>query len=336
MTHPPRVDGPVRPGAGFDSAVARWLRDRSREPTAADTSIDGVRNHARVVNARSRALLRPAALPRTERSVRLDLPGGGTPARVYRPDGPGPFPTITYFHGGGWIAGDLETHAQHARRLCVGVPAVVVSVDYRLAPEHRFPGAYRDCLAATRWCAEHAAELGGDASRVIVAGDSAGGQLAASVAIACRDEGLALAAQLLIVPVTDVRHAYADPRVNESYPSRSANADGYGLTTVGMREFAELYGAGASEDWRVSPVCVPSAVGLASAVVHTAGFDPLRDEGEAYAQRLAAAGVAVSHHRQPDMIHGYASFLTVGPRPRQAMAEAAGALRVGLALHRNP
>lgn len=327
MTHPPRADGPIRPGDGFDPAIARWLRDRSREPTAADTSIDGVRNHARVVNTRSRALLRPAALPRTERSVRLDLPGGGTPARVYRPDGPGPFPTITYFHGGGWIAGDLETHAQHARRLCVGVPAVVVSVDYRLAPEHRFPGAYRDCLAATRWCAEHAAELGGDASRVIVAGDSAGGQLAASVAIACRDEGLALAAQLLIVPVTDVRHAYADPRVNESYPSRSANADGYGLTTVGMREFAELYGAGASEDWRVSPVCVPSAVGLASAVVHTAGFDPLRDEGEAYARRMDAEGTAVVHRRWPTLNHGYFGLGGVSDAAERAACQAGRDLR---------
>ncbi|GAB2828188.1 alpha/beta hydrolase [Actinocorallia aurea] len=292
---------------GFDPDIAAWLEARAADATAADQSIDGVRAHSRAVNVLARALLAAPAVPAVESPVVLETVAGPLPAVLLRPDASGPVPTVVYLHGGGWIAGGTDTHAQHVRRLCVEASAVVVSVDYRLAPEHPFPAAYDDSLAATRWAVEHAAELGGDPARVVVAGDSAGGQLAASVALACRDAGIALAAQLLIVPATDLAGGYADPETDALYPSRAL--EGYGLTTPAMADFTRTYGVDpAAVDFRSSPLRAADLAGVAPAVVHTAGFDPLRDEGAAYARRLADAGVPVTARCWPTLNHGYFSL----------------------------
>jgi len=233
--------------------------------------------------------------------------GAGTlDARVYR-KGSTPAPTVVFFHGGGWVAGDLETHDRQARNLAIDTGAVVISVDYRRPPEARFPGAFEDAFAAATDIFARVAEFGGDAKRLGVAGDSAGGNLAAATAIACRDAGIKLAAQLLVYPVTDVVGHYADPTENARYPSRKENADGYFLSRAVMEWFCSHYLANADDaaDWRVSPLRAASLAGVAPAVVTTAWYDPLRDEGAAYARALEAAGVKVKHHEGPGLIHGY-------------------------------
>ncbi len=206
---------------------------------------------------------------------------GPLAARVYRVSRE-KSPTVVFFHGGGWVAGDLETHDRQARLLAIETGAVVVSVDYRRPPETRFPGAFEDGFAAVRDIFGRIAEFGGDNARVGVAGDSAGGNLAAAVAIACRDASVTLAAQLLVYPVTDVAGNFADAKENARFPSRTENAE-----------------------WRVSPLRAKSLAGLAPAIVCTAWFDPLRDEGKAYADALAAAGVATKCHPGAGLIHGY-------------------------------
>jgi acetyl esterase len=216
-------------------------------------------------------------------------------------------PTVVFFHGGGWVAGDLETHDRQARLLAIETGAVVVSVDYRRPPETRFPGAFEDGFAAVRDVIERITEFGGDLARVGVAGDSAGGNLAAAVAIACRDAGIKLAAQLLVYPVTDVAGNYADAAENARFPSRAENAEGYFLSRAVMEWFAGHYLDDASHgtDWRVSPLRATNLAGLAPAIVCTAWFDPLRDEGDAYAAALQAAGVDTRHYRGAGLIHGY-------------------------------
>jgi acetyl esterase len=227
-------------------------------------------------------------------------------ARVYRVSDE-KSPTVVFFHGGGWVAGDLETHDRQARLIAIETRAVVVSVDYRRPPETRFPGAFEDGFAAVRDVIERISEFGGDLARVGVAGDSAGGNLAAAVAIACRDAGIKLAAQLLVYPVTDVAGNYADANENARFPSRTENAEGYFLSRAVMEWFAGHYlddirhGA----DWRVSPLRAKTLAGLAPAIVCTAWFDPLRDEGDAYAAALQTAGVATTHYRGAGLIHGY-------------------------------
>jgi acetyl esterase len=231
---------------------------------------------------------------------------GQLAARVYRVSDK-QSPTVVFFHGGGWVAGDLETHDRQARLLAIETGAVVVSVDYRRPPETRFPGAFEDGFAATRDVIARVVEFGGDSTRVGVAGDSAGGNLAAAVAIACRDAGFDLAAQLLVYPVTDVAGNYADATENARYPSRAENAEGYFLSRAVMEWFSGHYldDARHGADWRVSPLRAKSLSGLAPAVVCTAWFDPLRDEGKAYADALAAAGVATKYHDGAGLIHGY-------------------------------
>jgi acetyl esterase len=321
----------VDAGAEFDVDVARWLRDRASDPTAADLSTEGARRHSRAVSARARALRNGAPTAASETEIQIDTPNGLIGARVYRPLGSGPFDTVVYFHGGGWVLGDLDTHGQHAERLCVEARAVVVSVDYRLAPEHPFPGAFDDSLAATQWAGEHLSELGGD-TRLVVAGDSAGAQLAASVALACRHGGPALSAQLLIVPVTDLRGGYEDAESNAAYPSRTENAAGYGLTIDGMANFTRLYGVDpARPDWRSSPLCAEDVTGAPPAVMHLCGFDPLRDEGIAYATRLRAAGVPVLLRTWPTLNHGYFGLGGVSIVVDQAVAQASRDLLTHLA-----
>jgi acetyl esterase len=226
-----------------------------------------------------------------------------------------------FFHGGGWVAGDLETHDRQARNLAIETGAVVVSVDYRRPPETRFPGAFEDAFNAASDVFNRVAEFGGDAKRLGVAGDSAGGNLAAATAIACRDAGIKLAAQLLVYPVTDVVGFYADARENARFPSRAENAEGYFLSRAVMEWFAGHYLADASHatDWRVSPLRAASLADLAPAIVTTAWFDPLRDEGTAYARALETAGVRVKHHEGAGLIHGY---FGLGDASEVARAEA--------------
>lgn len=235
------------------------------------------------------------------------------PSRVYRPAATGPTPTVVYLHGGGFVIGDLDTHDNICRRLSADLDAVVVSVDYRLAPEHRFPAAVEDCYAALTWVAEHLDEYGGDPARLVVGGDSAGGNLAAVCAQLAHADGLPLAAQLLVYPAVDLLG---------DYPSRTENAEGYFLTLADMYWFAEHYTGlregdpGAAEldaDPRLSPIRTASLAGLAPAIVATAEFDPLRDEGNAYAAALETAGVPVAHRQFPGLIHGFYGLEHLSP-----------------------
>jgi acetyl esterase len=255
--------------------------------------------------ADSRADVPPPPVSTVE-DISVKGAAGPRAARVYRL-ARGKSPTVVFFHGGGWVAGDLDTHDRQARWLAIETGSVVVSVDYRRPPETRFPGAFEDAFAATRDIIARIAEFGGDVKRVGVAGDSAGGNLAACTAIACRDEGIRLAGQLLVYPVTDAFGNYADPKENARYPSRSENAEGYFLSRAVMAWFCGHYLAGAKDgaDWRVSPLRADSHGGLAPAIVTTAWFDPLRDEGAAYAAALQAAGVPTRHHQGEGLIHGY-------------------------------
>ena len=257
------------------------------------------------------------------------IPGGAAraqvPVRVYTPEGSGPFPVLAWFHGGGWVVGNLDSADGTARHLCAGGECVVVSVDYRLAPEYKFPIPFDDCMAATNWIAQNAAGLNADADRIAVGGDSAGANLAAAVALKARDQGgPALALQLLVYPVTARDFGTA---------SYSQNADGYLLTMDAMKWYWDHY---LSSDRDASnPYAAPMAAedlsGLAPALVITAEFDPLRDEGEAYAQRLREAGVAVTSTRYDGMIHGFFGMSAVVDKAKQAVAEASSALRAAFA-----
>ncbi len=253
---------------------------------------------------------------------RLPGPGGEMPVRVYTPAGTAPLPLLVYFHGGGWVIGSLETHDGTCRELAAGAGCVVVSVDYRLAPEYRYPAAAEDCYAATRWCAEYAAELGVDARRIAVGGDSAGGNLAAVVAQMARDRGgPGLVLQLLVYPATD--HDFRSASYRD-------NASGYLLTTDDMRWFWDHYlgddPARGAEPY-ASPLRAASLAGLPPALVITAEFDPLRDEGEAYAHALEAAGVAAKLRRYDGMIHGFFGMGAIMDQAVAAVREATGTLR---------
>ncbi len=231
-------------------------------------------------------------------------PGGDLPIRVYRPAGEGVKPALVYFHGGGWVIGSLASHDGACRRLAEVSGCVVVAVDYRLAPEHPFPAAFDDSYAATKWVVAEAASLKIDPARVGVAGDSAGANLAAAVALKARDEGgPALAVQVLIYPAT---------RFDAETPSMIRNAEGYGLTTAAMRWFSAQYIPDPA--MRQSPLAsvmnAKSVAGLPQAFVVTAEFDPLCDEGEDYAKRLHDAGVPVRAIRYDGTIHGFLRFNT--------------------------
>jgi acetyl esterase len=255
--------------------------------------------------AASRAGVPPPAVMSVQ-DIEVRGAAGPLGARVYRV-ATERTPTVLFFHGGGWVAGDLETHDRQARWLAIETGATVVSVDYRRPPEVRFPGAFEDAFAALKDVRARIGEFGGDAARVGVAGDSAGGNLAASVAIAARDAGIGLAGQLLAYPVTDAFGSYANAVENARFPSRAENAEGYFLSRAVMEWFAGHYLADQADgaDWRVSPLRAKNLAGVAPAIVCTAWFDPLRDEGAAYARALEAAGVATRHHRGAGLIHGY-------------------------------
>ena len=257
----------------------------------------------------------------------LELPGPAGPigARLYEPaTGSAPPPLVVYFHGGGHVIGDLDTHDQPCRFLARETPAVVLAVDYRLGPEHRFPAAVEDALAAFRWAHAEAATLGADPARIAVAGDSAGGNLAAVVAqLTAAEDGPAPAFQALLYPVTD----YSVKR--RSY---ELFGEGFFLTREEMDWFRDNYFAGSDQrsDPRASPLLAADLAGVAPAHVVTAGFDPLRDEGEAYAQRLLEHGVPTTLHRERDLVHGFVNAVGLGGRAREATGAFAAALREGL------
>jgi acetyl esterase len=263
-----------------------------------------------------RAVLAPKAPELPE--VRL-LATQNYALRVYRPVRDQTLPALVYFHGGGWTIGDLDSHDVLCRQLALGAQCVVVSVDYRLAPEYPFPAAVEDCFAATRYVAENAAKL--KISGIAVGGDSAGGNLAATVALLARDAGgPALAFQLLIYPATDQRGGTA---------SYERNAEGYLLTRDAMQYFRRAYLPNEKDwtDWRASPLLAKSHANLPPALVITAGYDPLLDEGRAYADRLSAAGNNVTYREFADMVHGFILFGGVVDTANAAVAECCAALR---------
>jgi acetyl esterase len=253
-------------------------------------------------------------------------PDGDVPVRIYRPAGDGSTPGILlWFHGGGWVLGDLDSTDPIARRLANASGVMVVSVAYRLAPEHSFPAGLHDCWAALQWVAEHGAELGGDASRLAVSGDSAGGNLAAAVAIMARDAGgPALRHQMLLYPITDC---------TMSSSSMDENGRGYMLTRRTMQWFTDFYlGAdGDAKDPLASPLHLDDLRGLAPATVLTAGYDPLRDEGQAYAEALGGAGVPTRTRHYDSMIHGFLSMGSVSPMANLALDDLANTMRSELA-----
>jgi acetyl esterase/lipase len=254
-------------------------------------------------------------------SGQVDTPSGAIAVRIYVPHGNRPMPGVVFFHGGGWARGSLQTHDPLCRSLANGGGCIVVSVDYRMAPEHTFPAAIDDAVAATRWVAEHAEELGIDSRRLAVGGDSAGGNLAAAVALVLRDEGgPALVHQLLFYPVTDR---------NFDTGSYLENAEGYMLTRDAMRFYWGIYlrDEADADDQRASPLRARDFSNLPPALVITAEFDPLRDEGRAYADRLRNAGTPVVYHEYPGMVHGFATMAGVLDQGKQAVQEAAAALR---------
>jgi acetyl esterase len=259
----------------------------------------------------------PEAMAKVEDRM-IPGPAGEIPVRIYTPDGSGPMPVVLFFHGGGFVIGNVETHDSNARSLAAGAKAIVISVDYRLAPEHPFPAAPDDCFAATTWAHDHAAELGGDPDRLAVAGDSAGGNLAAVISLMARDAGgPPLRAQILVYPATDL---------TMSHPSIEENGEGYLLTKDTMHWFMGHYQPDVSSQ-KASPMVAADLSGLPPALVITAEFDPLRDEGEAYAERLRAAGVPVVVSRYDGMIHGFFGMRTILEGAGKAMDEATRTLR---------
>ena len=257
----------------------------------------------------------------------LTIPGPDSPlrARHYLPSTSAPAPLLVFFHGGGFVVGDIESHDGLCRTICRDAGIHVLSVDYRLAPEHKAPAAVDDCVAAYRWALEHAAELDADPNHIGVGGDSAGGNLAALVALRSRDEGIRQPAlQALLYPGLDL---------SAKTRSRTLFSDGFLLSKQDMDWFTKLYleGAGiAADDPRVSPLKAADLSGLAPALVLTAGFDPLRDEGNAYAAALRSAGVSVDHRQFDALPHGFASLAPFGGGSADAVAATISAIQAHL------
>jgi acetyl esterase len=252
------------------------------------------------------------------KSLAIPAPHGAIPARLYVPKilrgANGLAPCLVFFHGGGWVIGDLDSHDVVCRKLADEAQLKVISVDYRLAPEHKFPAAVDDAIAATGWISDNARSLGIDATRLAVGGDSAGGNLAAVVAIAARDgKGPAISGQVLIYPAIDFAM---------THPSHREPETSILLTHSVISWFSNQYLNGAADvhDWRASPARVEALAGLPPAYVLTAGADPLRDEGDEYARRLKDAGVAVTYRHFPGQFHG---FFTMGKLLQQANVAAA-------------
>lgn len=272
---------------------------------------------ARRLYAERCSIVKPAA---PQAQVRLLMTPGGVVLRSYRPAAAAKgevLPALVYFHGGGWTIGDLDTHDTLCRQFADGAGSAVFSVEYRLAPESPFPAAVEDCLGATKYVTENARELNVDPARVAVGGDSAGGNLAAVAAISFKEK---IVFQLLIYPATDQRLAAA---------SIARNGEGYLLTRASMEKFRGYYLPRREDhlDWRASPLLAESLAGLPPALVLTAGFDPLQDEGREYAERLKREGVQVEYRDYADMIHGFIVMGGVLDTANEAVADCCAALR---------
>ena len=274
--------------------------------------------------ARANSNLRPRAPgPEVAKVEDRTIPGpdGNVPVRIYTPEGGGPFPILAWYHGGGWVVGDLDGADGTARNLCVGGQCVVVSVDYRLAPETKFPGPAEDCWAATTWAVQNASSINADPSRLAVGGDSAGGNLAAAMCLMAADRGgPSIALQLLVYPVTDV--AFDTVSYNE-------NGEGYSLTKTGMQWYWDHYLSGVEDASNpyAAPLQAKSLAGQPPALVITAEYDPLRDEGEAYSKRLQEAGVETTYTLYDGVIHGFFGMSAVVDKAKLAVEEASAALR---------
>ena len=285
-------------------------------------TIDGGPESAR---QRFRDLPRSPILPEVStKDLSIDGPGGPLPLRVYRPPSEDPvLPAVIFIHGGGWTVGDLDTYDGQARMHAMSAGAVVVCVDYRLAPEHPFPAAVDDVWAATTWVVEHADEIGADTGRLAVAGDSAGGNLAAVVAQSARDAGIPLRFQLLWYPSTTF---------DTSLPSFTENADAPILDLASCKGFSRWYVG--DTDMSDPPVTLVPArgelSGLAPAYIAVAGHDPLRDDGARYAELLTAAGVPVELHHAESLVHGYLGYAGIVPAATEAAERGLQALRTAL------
>ncbi len=300
--------------AGLDPKVRAALEAQGPAPEYRTLEVDAFR----ATFAEQAALV-----PRLDEPIAAveDREIGRAPVRIYTPRGSGPFPALVFFHGGGWVVGDLDTHDQVCRSIASRAGAVVAAVHYRRSPETPFPGALEDGAAALRWTAEHARELRANPSRLAVGGDSAGGNLAAVLALEARAGKLPpLALQVLVYPVTDA---------SWDTPTYREYATGYGLTRANMVWFWEVYLGkhGLADDPRVSPLRAPDLRGLAPALVLTAEFDVLRDEGERYAARLHEAGVPVRCIRYRGLTHGFLRMASVYPQADRAMSDLAKSIR---------
>jgi acetyl esterase len=321
---PPRIDGQTL--ASDIHVLLRIAELTDSKSFLSGMSVEEARTSARR-EAEATDSRPPIPMARVEA---LEVPGqaGPIPARFYVPAGLAagvPAPLLVYFHGGGFVIGDLDTHDGVCRFLAAVAGVPVLSIDYRLAPEHPFPAAVEDAWAGFAWAAANAAALGVDPARIGVGGDSAGGNLAAVVSLLARAGGGEMPAmQLLIYPPTDSAG---------DLPSRRLFAEGFLLTKDDMDIFERCYLPPGSDpsDPRVSVLLAPDLSGLPPAYVATAGFDPLRDEGEAYALRMREAGVRVALRRHPSLIHSFANQTAICRTSRAAMLEVAGALRMGLA-----
>ncbi|MFC8849163.1 MULTISPECIES: alpha/beta hydrolase fold domain-containing protein [unclassified Micromonospora] len=307
--------------------IADLLRRMEADPTFQRPSGDDVEQARRdhEMDAVRFTPLRQRPPVATIENTAVPGPAGAIPVRVYRPAATAARrrPTLLWIHGGGWVTGSLETGDIAARVLAEQAELVVLSVDYRLAPEHPWPAGLDDVTAVLRWAHDHVGSLGGDPSRIAVGGDSAGGNLAAVAAHTARDLGIPLAAQLLVYPVVDADLDTA------RHPSRRENAHGYYVTWPDIEWCVTAYLPSTADphDPRISPLYEPDLTGLAPAVVLTAEYDTLRDEGDAYASALESAGVPVTHLRLSGLVHGALDMAGVSPTARDALSRAATALR---------
>lgn len=289
------------------------------EPDITKISLDVARRQVEKGYASMRIPVKPVG---SIQNIQVGITGRKIPARIYSPDGEGPFPVVVFFHGGGWVFFHLDAYDPICTHLCWATGYIVVSVDYRLSPEYKFPAATDDCLLATRWIADHANEWRGDPSQLFLVGDSAGGNLAAVTALRIRNEGgPEIKGQVLIYPVTD----YCKP----GKPSYDEFAGGYSLTKEAMQWFWDQYlesGEDAANP-HAAPLLAPILSGLPPALVIVSGYDPLRDEGILYAKRLKEAGVPVELSVYHDMIHGFISYLGILKQAETAIQEIARWIR---------
>ncbi|MDE2329837.1 MAG: alpha/beta hydrolase [Bradyrhizobium sp.] len=303
------------------AAVFKAFRDAGRPPYETLTPAE-----ARALYLQSRLVTNPEPPElKSVQSLSIPAPSGAIPARICTPtklrQAGGLAPCLVFFHGGGWMIGDLDTHDVVCRKLAHEGELIVISVDYRRAPEHKFPAAVEDAIVATKWIARNAGQLGIDASRLAVGGDSAGGNLAAVVSLAARDgNGPDLAGQVLIYPATDFAL---------THPSHSDPGTSILLTHTVVKWFRDHYlnDLADGQDWRASPARARSLAGLPPTYVLTAGADPLHDEGNEYAARLKDAGVAVTTRTFPGQFHGFFTMGKLLPQANVAASEIAGWLK---------